>query len=60
MLCFGVLVAILLSQVTMEATGTINHSKIYSPVICIPGPIGAGDSGGKAGRKCHNLTSNES
>ena len=30
------------------------------PVICIHGPLGAGDTGDMAGLKCHNLTSDVS
>ena len=32
----------------------------YAPVICIPGSIGAGDSGDIAGHKCRDLTFDES
>ena len=32
----------------------------YAPVICIPGPKGAGDTGDVAGLKCRNLTSDVS
>ena len=32
----------------------------YAPVICIPGSLGAGDSGDKAGPKCRDLTFDES
>ena len=32
----------------------------YAPVICIPGPLGAGDTGDIAGLKCRNLTSDVS
>ena len=31
-----------------------------APVICIPGPLGAGDTGDIAGLKCRNLTSDVS
>ena len=34
-----------------------NHN---APVICIPGPPGAGDTGDIAGLKCRNLTSDVS
>ena len=33
---------------------------IYAPVICIPGSLGAGDSGDIAGPKCRDLTFDES
>ena len=32
----------------------------YAPVICSPGPLGAGDTGDIAGLKCRNLTSDVS
>ena len=32
----------------------------YAPVICIPGSLGAGDSGDIAGPKCRDLTFDES
>ena len=32
----------------------------YAPVICIPGPLGSGDTGDIAGLKCRNLTSDVS
>ena len=32
----------------------------YAPVICIPGSLGAGDTGDIAGLKCRNLTSDVS
>ena len=39
-------------------TNGLSHS--YAPVICIPGPLGAGDTGDIAGLKCRNLTSDVS
>ena len=33
---------------------------VYAPVICIPGSLGAGDSGDIAGPKCRDLTFDES
>ena len=36
------------------------HFYHYAPVICIPGSLGAGDSGDIAGPKCRDLTFDES
>ena len=36
------------------------HLHYYAPVICIPGSLGAGDTGDIAGLKCRNLTSDVS
>ena len=33
---------------------------VYAPVICIPGPLGSGDTGDIVGLKCRNLTSDVS
>ena len=35
-------------------------SRTYAPVICIPGSLGAGDSGDIVGPKCRDLTFDES
>ena len=32
----------------------------YAPVICVSGPLGAGDTGDIAGLKCRDLTADES
>ena len=39
---------------------TINSGTHNVPVICIPGSLGAGDSGDIAGPKCRDLTFDES
>ena len=45
-----------------SASGRITTSdkSLYAPVICIPGSLGAGDSGDIAGPKCRDLTFDES
>ena len=41
--------------------GNLSESaEAYAPVICIPGSLGAGDSGDIEGPKCRDLTFDES
>ena len=39
---------------------TYQFCLVYAPVICIPGSLGAGDSGDIEGSKCRDLTFDES
>ena len=41
-------------------TGFHGNRYIYAPAICIPGSLGAGDSGDIAGPKCRDLNFDES
>ena len=44
----------------MVGDGRAKEQANYAPVICIHGPLGAGDIGDIAGLKCRNLTSDVS
>ena len=48
--------------VHLQLSIIIDKSKVtnYAPVICIPGPLGAGDTEDIAGLKSRNLTSDVS
>ena len=45
---------------TLVAMATLSFYRHNAPVICIHGPLGAGDIGDIAGLMCRNLTSDVS
>ena len=44
----------------IKGPNTTSFNTDYAPVICIPGSLGAGDSGDIAGPKCRDLTFDKS